>query len=88
MLGELEFEFIVWGGLETGRWVEGGGGGVEMAVVVGGGGRFVVDFLLVGFKWLFNVGGILFVRWDIRVFLFIKGLMKFEFKSRFWREKK
>ena len=62
MLGELELEFTVWGGLETGRWVEGSGGGAGMAAAAGGGERPAADFSLVGFRWPFNVGGTLFVR--------------------------
>lgn len=74
--------------METGRWVEGSGGALGMAAAAGGGGRPAADFSLVEFKWPFNVGGTLLVRWDIRAFLFIKGSMKSESKSRFWQEKK
>lgn len=84
VLGELELEFTVWGGFETGRWVEGSGEGVGMAAAAGGGRRPAGDFSLVGFKWPFSVGGTLFVRWDIRAFLFIRGSMKSESKGRFW----
>ena len=87
VLGELELECTVWGGLDTGRWVEGSGGAVGMAAAAGGGARPAVHFSLVGLTWPFNVGGTLFVRWDIRAFLFIKGSMKSESKSRFWGRK-
>lgn len=58
----MELEFTVWGGLETGRWVEGSGEGLGMAAAAGGGRRPAQDFSLVEFKWPFNVGGTLFVR--------------------------
>lgn len=83
VLGELELESTVWGGLETGRWVQGSGGGLGIAAATGGGGRPAPSFSLVGFR----VGGTLFVRWDIRAFLLIKGSMKSESTGRFWSRK-